>query len=57
MRDSVLTYIIIGRSLSCITAIGGAIWLAHADKPGWGWLIFLALILGCYSFTTNEDKD
>ena len=40
---------IIGKSIATLAAIAGAVYLASVGKDGWGWLIFLAVILGGYS--------
>lgn len=37
---------LVGRLLLAAAAIGGAVYLARDDRDGWGWLIFLALLLG-----------
>lgn len=40
---------IIGKSIATLAAIAGAVYLANAGNDGWGWLIFLAVVLGGYS--------
>lgn len=40
---------IIGKSIATLAAIAGAVYLASAGKDGWGWMIFLAVMLGGYS--------
>lgn len=37
---------LVGRLLLAAAAIAGAIYLARGDREGWGWLVFLALLLG-----------
>ena len=41
--------VIIGKSIATLAAISGAVYLANAGKDGWGWLIFLAIVLGGFS--------
>ena len=44
---------IIGRLLVagiCAAASGA---LAYAEKDGWGWFLFAALLLGCITVKTN----
>lgn len=56
MKDNtVVLMFIIFRSLATISVIGGATFLAYHGKDGWGWLIFLAVILGAFSIKTNGD--
>jgi hypothetical protein len=45
----VMTIEVIGRSIGTVAAIAGAVFLAYHDRDGWGWLIFVAIMLGCYS--------
>lgn len=40
---------IIGKSIAALAAISGAVYLANTGKDGWGWLIFLAVLLGGFS--------
>ncbi len=40
---------IIGRSIAMLAAIAGSVFLAYVRKDGWGWLIFLAVVLGSFS--------
>jgi hypothetical protein len=49
LSDKILALFVLCRGLGAIAAIGGAIFLANQGKEGWGWLIFLALCIGCYS--------
>lgn len=51
MKDST----IILRLIATIIAISGAVYLAYYDKDGWGWLIFLAIMLG--SFSVNKKGE
>lgn len=41
--------VIIGKSIATLAAIAGAVYLANTGKDGWGWLIFLAVVLGGFS--------
>ena len=40
-------------TIICITA--GVVHLAANDKPGWGWLIFLGVIVGSTSYRYIKD--
>ncbi|MDU1573212.1 MAG: hypothetical protein E6868_08175 [Pantoea sp.] len=44
MSGSQLTFVLIVR-LPQIAAVIGSILLAYYSKPGWGWMIFLAVLL------------
>lgn len=49
---------ILCRALATIAAIAGATFLAYYNKEGWGWLLFVALCIGCHSLShTNDDKE
>lgn len=48
-NNTLLMAVIIGRSVATWLAIAGAVYLANQGKDGWGWLIFLAVVLGGYS--------
>jgi hypothetical protein len=37
--------IIIIKVLTVFLAVGGAIWLMSIGKDGWGWLLFVAILL------------
>lgn len=44
---------IIGKSLATLAAIAGAVYLADQGKAGWGWMIFLAIVLCSFSLKDN----
>lgn len=44
---------VICRGIGVLAAIAGAVYLAIEQKAGWGWLIFLAIVLGSYSLKDN----
>jgi len=46
--------LIVARSIAATAAIAGATFLAYHDKDGWGWLVFVAICIGC---VTYSDKD
>ena len=48
-HQTLVAMAIAGHTLTSICAIVGAAFLAYHDRPGWGWLIFLAVCLGSYS--------
>lgn len=53
-----ITFLIIValKVLASITAIAGATYLAYNDKSGWGWLIFLAILISPGSITLDKDN-
>jgi len=56
MTDNAVVFFSVAlRGLSVLAAIGGAVYLAHQGKDGWGWLIFLSVILGSYSIRSRAD--
>lgn len=42
-----LTALVILRGIAATAAIVGATFLAYHGKEGWGWLVFVGLVLGC----------
>ena len=44
------------KSLTVLSAVIGAIYLAYYGKPGWGWMIFLAIVLGSSSVRLGSDS-
>jgi hypothetical protein len=38
----------------CLTVLVAG-YLAYHDKQGWGWMIFLAICLGSYSYKFTKD--
>lgn len=45
-RNTLVMAAIIGKSIATLASIAGAVYLANTGKDGWGWLIFLAVMLG-----------
>lgn len=41
------------RMLPSVAAIAGATLLALHDKPGWGWMLFVSVLLGSVSLKTG----
>lgn len=39
-----------------VSAIAGTVFLAYNDKPGWGWLIFIAVMLSTISIRIGNDE-
>lgn len=54
--NTVIFFSVLMRGLCVIAAICGAVYLANQGKNGWGWLIFLAIVLGSYSIKADSDK-
>lgn len=51
-----MTVIMFLKSLAVLAAVLGAIYLAYYEKPGWGWMIFLAIALGSSSVRLGSDS-
>lgn len=32
----------------------GGVYLAQADRPGWGWCLFFAFCLGCWACSEHQ---
>ena len=43
--NTVIFFSVLLRGICLLAAIGGAVYLAYHGKDGWGWLIFLAMVL------------
>ena len=52
-----IALVVFCRSLVTGLAVAGAIYLAQAEKAGWGWMIFLAICLGTYSISRKKDEE
>ena len=52
---NVLAFALFLRAVCVCVAIGGVVYLAYNDKPGWGWLIFLAICLAGTSYKYTPD--
>lgn len=54
--NTVIFFSVVMRGLGVLAAIVGAVYLANQGKEGWGWMIFLAVLLGSYSLKVDSDK-
>ena len=54
---TVLFFAVLIKGACVIAAIAGAVYLASEGKDGWGWLIFLALLLGSGSMKYTNDAE
>ena len=52
---SVEMVLVILRLVACGMSIAGAVYLASIGKDGWGWLLFVALVLGGISYSSTKD--
>lgn len=52
-----IVVIVFLKSMVAMSAVLGAIYLAHYEKPGWGWMIFLAIVLGASSVRLGSDPE
>jgi len=44
-------------ALACCGCIVGAVWILHEGKDGWGWFLFIGLLLGyCVSDSYRKDN-
>ncbi len=48
-ETSMLALITFFKMIPTSTAIGGAIYIMARDQSGWGWLLFVAVILGTFT--------
>ena len=51
--DYIVFAAVVGRTISACVALAGAAYLANHGKDGWGWLIFAALLIGCFGAKSN----
>lgn len=54
-HNTTFLLIIIFKVLATISAIAGAVYLASNDKSGWGWLIFLAVLISPGNINLDND--
>ena len=52
-HNTLVLIAIVGKCITTLAAIAGAVYLADQGKAGWGWLIFLAVVLGSFSLKDN----
>jgi hypothetical protein len=58
MNEKTLIAFVAASKAACVlAAIAGAIHLADQGKDGWGWMIFLAIMIGSFSITYRKDTD
>jgi len=53
-----LTALVLTVFFKSVTILGlgvGIVYLAEKDKPGWGWLVFLAIIVASTSIKYTKD--
>lgn len=53
---TVLFFAVLIKGACIVACIAGVVYLASEGKDGWGWLIFLAIVLGSGSIKYNDDK-
>ncbi len=51
----VLFWAVLLRGLSVCLAVAGAAYLAYHQREGWGWFIFMAIVLSIYSYKYTKD--
>ena len=51
-----MVVIVFLKSIVAMSAVLGAIYLAYYEKSGWGWMIFLAIVLGSSSVRLGSDS-
>lgn len=47
-NNTLILIAIIARAVCVVSAVLAATYLANNEKEGWGWMIFLAIVLGSY---------
>ena len=53
-HNTTLFYVAIARSLVSLSCVIGAAIVAAKGKEGWGWFLFAAIMLGCFSYNGTE---
>lgn len=43
------------RAFTIVSVVAGVVYLAANEKPGWGWLIFLGVLVGSTSYRYIKD--
>lgn len=57
MTDNFVVLIsVVSKAVATVAAIAGVVFLAYNDKPGWGWLIVVAIVLGSFTVRTTPDE-
>jgi hypothetical protein len=52
---TVLFFALLFKMIAICAAICGTVFLAYHGKDGWGWLIFLAVLIGSTSYKYTPD--
>lgn len=52
---TVLFFALLFKAVAVCAAIAGVVYLAYHEKAGWGWLIFLAVVLASTSYKYTPD--
>lgn len=52
---NVLFFALLFKAVAVCVAIAAAAFLAYYGKEGWGWMIFLAVVLGSTSYKYTPD--
>lgn len=52
---TVLFFGLLFRMIALCAAIGGVVYLAYHGKEGWGWLIFVAVLIATTSYKYTPD--
>jgi len=53
---TVLFFALLFKSICLCFAIAAAAYLAYLGKDGWGWMIFLAILIGSTSYKYTPDN-
>ncbi len=48
-NNTVLIALVVLRGVSGLAAVLAAAYLCYSGKDGWGWFVFLALCIACFS--------
>jgi hypothetical protein len=52
---NVMALALVVRGIATCLTVAAAAYLAYHGKEGWGWMIFLAICLGSYSYKYTND--
>jgi len=54
MKLSLLAFVM---AIPCVTAISCSAYMAVTGTSGWGWFLFVGMLLGGFSVKTDDKED
>ncbi len=52
---NVLALAVALKAVCLIATVAGIVYLAYNDKPGWGWLVFIAVLIASTTYKYTPD--